>query len=321
MEKVILDACGQDSAGQGRADFLPASRLATALIGDSIATNPFLLGYAYQKGALPLSGASLILAMEKIGVAVEQNKAAFNWGRRAAHDREAVLKAAGLDRRAPGGEPYANRPLHVLIAFLADELRAYQNDRLAARFLARVETIRAAEARIDGAGEKLTRAFALGYYKLLACKDEYEVARLYTRPEFLSELQETFEGDFSVSFHFSPPILSNGAGEPRKRTIGGWATGPLRLLAALRFLRGGWFDPFRFSPDRRAEQVLVADYEQMMEEVADALMAGNLAIAVELAALPQRIRGYGSVKARYAAQALKREIALRRRFFAVGGKA
>ncbi|MGO9943408.1 MAG: indolepyruvate ferredoxin oxidoreductase family protein [Rhodoblastus sp.] len=318
MEKVIADACGP-----GRADFLPASRLATALIGDSIATNPFLLGYAFQKGVLPLSSASLLKAIENLGVAVEQNKRAFNWGRRAAHDMEATRKAAGLDKPAASGELFAQRRLHVLIACLADELRAYQNEKYAARFLQHVEEIRAAESRIEGASEKLTRAFAQSYYKLLAAKDEYEVARLYTRPEFLQELQATFEGDYSLSFHFAPPILTNeggGVSRPQKRTFGGWMMGPLRLLAALRFLRGTWLDPFRFSPDRRAEQTLVRDYEQMMDEVAGALDSGNLAVAIELASLPQRIRGYGHVKARYAAQAKKREAALKRRFSEVTAK-
>ncbi len=319
MEQVIADACGKD-----RVDFLQASRLAVALLGDSIATNPFLLGFAFQKGALPLKGASLLHAIESHGVAVEQNRRAFQWGRRAAHDLAVTKKAAGLDDKARQDEtPVAQLPLPQMIEVLADELRAWQNEKYAARFLARVETIRAAETRVAAGSENLSRAFALAYFKLLAYKDEYEVARLYTRPEFLDEIAANFEGDYALSFHFAPPILSSPtaeSGAPRKRKFGGWMLGPLRLLAWFRFLRGSWLDPFRFSPDRRAERALIRDYEQLTSEMINALSPGNLALAVELAALPLDIRGYGPVKARYAAQAKRRETELKRRFFDMSAK-
>ncbi len=316
MEQVIADACGA-----GRADFLPASRLATALLGDSIATNPFLLGYAYQKGVLPLRGASLLKAIEAHGVAVEQNSCAFYWGRRAAHDPEATEKAAGLTKARQDEAPLAQRPLPQMVDFLADELRAYQNEKYAARFRAKVAMVRSAEARIDPASENFSRAFALSYHKLLAFKDEYEVARLFTRQEFLDQIDATFEGDYALTFHFAPPILSSPTADaPRKRSFGGWMLGLLRLLSAMRFLRGSALDPFRFSPDRRAERELIADYERMIAEMIAALSPGNLALANELAALPQQIRGYGPVKARYAAQAKKRETELKRRFFAASEK-
>jgi len=319
MEKVIADACGEDARGQeacrqGWADFLEAARLATALLGDSIATNPFLLGYAYQKGVLPVAAASIIAAIENRGIAVEQNRKAFFWGRRAAHDLAATEKAAGSPARP---RPYAKRPLQETIDGLSRELTAYRNRAYAERFKARVAQIRAAETRIAAGGEALTRAFALGYYKLLAFKDEYEIARLYSRPEFLSELQAQFEGDYSLTFHFAPPSLdglSGGALEPRKRKFGSWTFGALRLLAALKFLRGSWLDPFRFSPDRRFERQLIQDYEDMADDLVRKLNADNLPLAVELAALPQQIRGYGPVKARYAASAKKREAVLKRRF-------
>jgi indolepyruvate ferredoxin oxidoreductase len=211
----------------------------------------------------------------------------------------------------------AERPLNDMIEALARELRAYQNDKYAAHFLSRVAEVRAAEARLDGAGERLTRAFALGFFKLLAFKDEYEVARLYTQPEFREKLQATFEGDYKLAFHFAPPILSSpgtGAHGPRKRRFGGGVIWVLRILAALRFLRGTPFDPFRYSSDRKLERQLIRDYEQMISDILPALRLDNLAIATDLAALPQRIRGYGPVKARYVAQAKKREAELKRRF-------
>jgi indolepyruvate ferredoxin oxidoreductase len=297
MEKVIADACGA-----GRADFLPGSRLATALLGDSIATNPFLLGYAFQKGLLPLRGSSILQAIENLGVAIQQNRNAFHWGRRAAQDYAAVERAAGLRREAEQRQPIAERPLNDMIDALAAELR-----------------VRAAEARIGGTAEKLTRAFALGYFKLLAFKDEYEVARLYTQPGFREKLQATFEGDYQLAFHFAPPILSSPGGSahgPRKRRFGGGMIWVLRVLAALRFLRGTMFDPFSRSPDRQSERRLIHEYENMISEILPALRLDNLATAIELAALPQRIRGYGAVKERYAAQAKKHEAELKRRFAA-----
>ncbi len=312
MERVITEACGV-----GRADFLGASRLATALLGDSIATNPFLLGYAFQVGALPLTAASLLRAIESHGVAVEQNRRAFFWGRRAAHDPEAVEKAAGLDRTRENEAPLAEKPLPEMIDALARELRAYQNRKYAARFLARVESLRTTEARIDPASDRLTRAYALSYFKLLAFKDEYEVARLYARPAFLEQIRSTFTGDYSLSFHFAPPILSSpGATGPRKRKFGGWMLPALRLLASLRFLRGTVLDPFRFSPDRQAERALIADHERLGDEIGSALTRANLDVAVERASLALDIRGYGHVKARYAAKAKQRETELKRRFLA-----
>jgi indolepyruvate ferredoxin oxidoreductase len=290
-------------------------------MGDSIATNPFLLGFAVQKGLLPLSAASILQAIEDHGVAVAQNRLAFNWGRRAAHDLAATVQAAGLDNESKAEEPLSARPLDAMIKALAAELRNYQNEAFSARFLARVADVAAAERRVDLTSEKLARAYALGLYKLMAAKDEYEVARLYARPEFLQKLRATFEGDFTLSFYFAPPILAaSGAHAPRKRRFGAWALPGLRLLAALRFLRGSWFDPFRFSPDRKLERELLRDYEQMMRDVAARLSADNLDVAAELAALPQRMRGYGPVKARYVAQARKQQAFLKKSFDAAEAK-
>ena len=313
MEKVIAEACGA-----GRADFIQASQLATALLGDSIAVNPFLLGYAFQVGALPLAGASLLQAIEAHGLAVEQNKRAFYWGRRAAQDPDATDKAAGLDRTRENETPLAQKPLPEMIDALAAELTAYQNRKYAARFLARVEVLRTAEARVAPASDRLTRAYALATFKLLAFKDEYEVARLYTRPEFMEQIAKTFSGDYALSFHFAPPILSSagGSSEPRKRRFGQWMFGPLRLLAALRFLRGTVLDPFRFSPDRQAERADIARHEKLAEEIVSELTPANLETAIELVSLPLDIRGYGPVRARYAAKARQRETELKRSFLA-----
>jgi indolepyruvate ferredoxin oxidoreductase len=310
MENVVGEACGP-----GRVDFLPAARLATALSGDSIATNPFLLGFAVQKGLLPLSTGSILQAIEDRGVAVAQNRLAFTWGRRAAHDFAAVAQAARIGAEAE--TPFAERPLQDMVAGLAAELRDYQNAAYARRFLARVAELSAAERRADPTSEKLTRAYALGLYKLMAVKDEYEVARLYARPEFLLKLRATFAGDFKLAFHFAPPALSAVspiAEAPRKRQFGAWALPALRALAALRVLRGGPLDPFRYAPDRKLDRELLSDYQRIMSKVAATLSTTNLDIARELAELPQRIRGYGLVRARYAAQARKAQASLLKRF-------
>jgi indolepyruvate ferredoxin oxidoreductase len=308
MESVIAQACGP-----GRTDFLPAARLAMALMGDAIATNPFLLGYAHQKGLLPLSTAAILRAIEDHKIAVAQNRLAFHWGRRAAHDYAATVAAAKLTQTET---PLADRPLPDMIAALAAELRAYQNERYAARFLKRVSAIAQAERAVSPATEQFSHAYALNLFKLMATKDEYEVARLYTQPEFMRKLRENFAGDFSVTFHFAPPLLGKHAAQKKKWRIGAWALPILRGVAALRSLRGSWLDPFRFSEDRKLEHELLRDYERMMDDVAARLTPANLRIAAELAALPQSVRGYGPVKARYVASARRRQARLLTQFAA-----
>lgn len=309
MEAVLEQACGP-----GRTDFLPASRLATKFLGDAMATNPFLLGFAVQKALLPLSVTSILRAIEDRGVAVAQNRLAFQWGRRAAHDFETTHRVADLAQRPV---PLAERPLQSMIAALAEELRAYQNAAYADRFVAQVAEVAAAEQRVDPTSERLTRAHALGLYKLMAVKDEYEVARLFTEPAFMEQLRQAFSGDFAIKLHFAPPI----AGAKRKIRLGPWALPVLRGLAALRVLRGTWFDPFRYGTDRKLERAWLHDYETFMRTVASRLTSANLESAVELAALPERIRGFGPVKARYAAQAGRRLAVLMKRFDEISGVA
>ncbi len=308
MEKVIADACGS-----GRADFLRATRLATALLGDSIATNLFLLGYAYQKGVLPVAAELILAAIENLGIAVEQNRRAFFWGRRAAHDLAATQAAADSKSRP---QPYMKLPLTDMIEALARELTAYQNSDYAERFKIRVAQIRAAETRVAPGSEALSRAFALGYYKLLAFKDEYEIgAALYPsgihgRPE--GAVRRRLIPSPSISRRlFWPRRRRRPAAQAQVRALGLFCAQAARRAE---IFAGSWLDPFRFSPDRQFERQLIQDYEERADEMIRKLNADNLAVAVELAALPQHIRGYGPVKARYAAHAKKREAALMRRF-------
>lgn len=302
-----------DGTGPGRAHFVAATRLATALLGDSIAANLFLVGYAAQKGLLPVSPASILRTIELNGAAVELNRRAFTWGRRCAVDPEAVGRLA----LPPEAEPAHRRlsmTLEAVIERRAAELAAYQDAAYAERYLRMVRRIREAEAAVLPGSASLTEAVARGYHKLLAVKDEYEVARLHAETDFLPRLRQRFEGDFRLVFHFAPPLWSRPdprTGEPEKRAFDGrWVMPALRLLARLRGLRGTWLDPFRFSEDRRLDRRLLADYEAALEEILAVLDAANHAEAVELAALPELIRGYGPVRKRHAEHATRRRATL-----------
>ncbi len=297
----------------GAAWYVPASRLAHALLGDSITTNFLLLGYAWQKGAVPVREQAILDAIELNGVAVEQNRAAFLWGRRAAHDLAAVKVAAGLDVAPP-----AAPSLDALVARRVEFLRAYQDDGYARRYENLVRRVEKSERNLRGAGAlPLAEAVARNYFKLLAYKDEYEVARLYTDHGFLEGVKGQMEGDVRLRFHLAPPLLARhdpATGRPRKIEIGGWIVPLFRVLKRLRFLRGTPCDPFGYGAERRAERRLIAEYEALIAEILTALSPENHALAVQLAALPAEIRGYGPVKAAAMAKTRTRHEELLRRF-------
>ena len=287
------------AVGPGRADFLDATRLAGALCGDALATNMLLLGYAWQQGLVPVGGEAILRAIELNGVAVEQNRAAFAWGRRAAVELAEVERFAGI-ARAP------RESLDDLVATRAAELAAYQDAAYARRYTALVESARQAEGALGANPRPLTEAVARAYYRLLASKDEYEVARLYTDGRFGAAVGAAFESGSALRFWFVPPGLARAdpaTGEPRKRTFGAWMLPALRMLARMKALRGTALDPFARTADRRLERALLAEYEATLREVLPALTRENHAIAVELARVPERIRGFGPVKRRAAAAA------------------
>jgi len=292
LREMILAA-----AGDAATDFLPATRLATALIGDSIATNLFMLGYAWQNGAVPLSRAAIERAIELNGTAVEANLSAFHWGRRAAHDRGAV-EAAAETGEAPADRRLSS-DLDEAIARRVDFLTAYQDPRYAARYRALVERARYAEAGHAPGLAGFAEAVAQSYFKLLAYKDEYEVARLYTDGTFLSELRGQFEGDYRLRLHLAPPLLARRdpeSGHLQKREYGAWVLTAMRGLAALRRLRGTPFDVFGYTAERRRERRAIGDYEALVGELLPALTPETHEIAVELATLPQSVRGFGHIK-------------------------
>ena len=278
----------------------PAARLdfhhlALHAFGDSIAANMMLVGHAYQRGWLPVSERALIRAIELNGVAVALNLAAFEWGRFTAAFPDQV---GTLTSKEEKHRPLAAMSLSDVIEHRAAHLSAYQNATLARRYRDRVAAIRRAEATI-GKSEELTRAVAINYAKLLSYKDEYEVARLFVDPSFKSGLDETFDGKMALKFHLSPPLFARfdpNTGRPRKIEFGAWIMPVFRVLAALKPLRGTPLDIFGYGAERRRERALIATYEHGLDLITAKLTADNYACAIALAALPDKVRGYGPVK-------------------------
>jgi indolepyruvate ferredoxin oxidoreductase len=289
--------------GQGALDTVDASKLATALLGDSIATNPFMLGYAWQKGLIPVGLDALLRAIELNEVAVDANKRAFQWGRLAAVDIAKVREAAAPT--LPPERPIA-ATLDGIVAARVDHLTGYQNEALARRYEKLVREVAAAEAAKTPGKTGLAVAVARYYAKLLAYKDEYEVARLYSDGRFRAALARQFEGDYRLEFNLAPPGIAErdeGTGHLKKRTFGAWMLPAFGVLAKLKFLRGTKFDPFGRTEERKTERALIADYENDVAEILARLTPATHAAAVALASVPEEIRGYGHVKEAHLAKA------------------
>src|SRR5579862_7106637 len=305
----IREACGGENA-----EFVPAAELATALMGDSIATNMFMLGYAWQKGWVPLGREAIERAIELNGVSVAFNQQSFVWGRRAAADLERVRRIA-IPAEVIPIEQHFSRNLEELVERRAQFLTGYQDAAYAARYRKLVDRVRQEEQNKTGSS-KLAEAAARYYAKLLAYKDEYEVARLYTDGAFRSKIASMFEGDYKLVFHLAPPLLARPdprTGEPAKMSFGPWMLGAFKVLAKLKGLRGTALDIFGRSEERRMERALIGEYEQTLETLIEGLSRDNHALAVEIASLPETIRGYGHIKAKSAAMArAKREELLAR---------
>ncbi|VXC93672.1 indolepyruvate ferredoxin oxidoreductase family protein [Pseudomonas sp. 9Ag] len=302
MREALVDAVGAE-----KTHFIDATYLATRLLGDSIATNLFLLGFAYQQGLLPLSAEAIEKAISINGVAAELNQQAFRWGRRASLEREAVEKLA---RPSELVEPLC-QTLEEIVDWRVDFLTRYQNAAYAKRYRAKVEQVRALDTADDLA---LSKAVARYYFKLLAYKDEYEVARLYSEPEFRQQLEAQFEGDYKLQFHLAPAWLAkrdSTTGEPRKRELGPWVLNAFNVLAKLKFLRGTPLDVFGYGHDRRVERELISEYERNLDGLLAQLKPSNYRTAVAIAALPELIRGYGPVKERSIAKARQQEKVLK----------
>lgn len=292
LRNRLLARISEDSLLQ-----LNATRLATRLMGDAIASNMFLIGYAWQSGLLPLSEKSILQAIEINGVSIELNKQAFLWGRRAAHDVgkvEAVAKPANAaNRRDP-------ETLDELVERRFHDLAAYQDETYAQRYRSLVREAANAERQASG-GTAFASAVARNAYKLMAYKDEYEVARLFADSGFKQKLEDQFEGDYKLEFNLAPPIIApkdKQTGHMRKMQFGAWMFPAFKLLARLKFLRGTAFDPFGRTEERRKERALVKEYERTIREILDDLTVHNIELATQIATIPDAIRGYGHVKER-----------------------
>ena len=285
-----------EAAGAARVDPFDATAIATALLGDSIATNLFLLGYAWQKGLVPLTHESLFAAIDLNGTSVAANKSAFTWGRSAAVDLPRVAAAAGIVTAVAPPQT-----LDDIIEHRAALLTAYQGRGLARRYRSLVAKVQEREEQMFSGSTALAEAVARNYAKLLAIKDEYEVARLYRTPEFRSALAEQFEDPERVVLHLAPPIFAKRdprTGHLQKRAFGPWMLTAFGMLAKFRFLRGTALDPFSRTEERRSERALIGEYESLIDAVLAKLSADTLAVSVQLAELPDTIRGFGHVKER-----------------------
>jgi indolepyruvate ferredoxin oxidoreductase len=303
MAKRIRRATGD------QLDIVSARAAALALMGDAIYTNLLLLGFAAQRGLVPVGVAALERAIEINGVGVDANKDALRWGRLLAHD------PARLDA-ATGAAPAETDPVTVedLIADRAERLSDYQDRAYAARYRASVRRVATAEQDRTPGREELTDAVARNLFKLMAYKDEYEVARLYADPEFAARLEREFEGDYRISVNLAPQMLNRRdarTGRARKWEIPGPVALPaFRVLARARRLRGTRFDPFGRTAHRQAERTRIERYESLLLELVDALGPDTHDLAVQLASLPDTIRGYDTIKDASAAVAEEKETQL-----------
>jgi indolepyruvate ferredoxin oxidoreductase len=306
-------------AGKEKSHFIDANRIAKALFGNTVGGNIFLVGYAYQLGTIPLSAASIEQAIELNGEAIAMNKAAFHWGRRAAHDPAAVEALTKPKPEATSDARKLSQSFDEMVARRVAFLTEYQNAAYAARYRAWVEKAKAAEAaRVPDKCGGLAEAVARYLFKLMAYKDEYEVARLYSDGAFKKQVAAEFGGEgLRFEFHLAPPLLAHtnpATSEPKKISFGPWMMTVFGLLAKLKLLRGTAFDPFGYSIERKTERALVADYQAMLGEVLGKLTPENHHLAVGLAAIPEKIRGFGPVKLRHLKAAKADEAALFEQF-------
>ncbi len=293
LKRNILDAIGKE-----KVDFINAIRLATGLLGDSITSNMFMLGYAYQKGMIPVSHETIERAIEINNVAVPSNLQAFRWGRYGAIDLKAVERAAGINRE----EKLSLIPTSFedIVAHRKKFLTNYQNKAYADRYEALVKRVKSIDLKLNREGFSLS--VAKYYAKLLAVKDEYEVARLYADGSFMKDLYDQFEGPVKLKFYLAPPLLAKRdplTGELQKKLYGSWMMIGLRLLSKLKGLRGTPFDIFGYTKDRKVERALITDYESRIADLLEKIKPENYDLAVALASLPEYIRGYGHVKERH----------------------
>lgn len=288
---------------------LSATRIAEGLFGNNVAANTLIVGYAWQKGLLPLSAGAFEAAIEANGAAVDLNKRAFAWGRFAAIDIDAVEEVAGLAKASPA----TDETTETVIARRVADLIAYQDSRYADLYAQLVGEVGDAAAEMGAEGEEFLRAVAENAYRLMAYKDEYEVARLYADPAFKKSFAAQFSGAKRVSVWLAPPLLSRldpTTGRPAKRKFGPWVFVAFKLLAKFKRIRGTWADPFGRTAERRAERALAKEYFETIGKLCRSLDPATLKQATAIATLPEMVRGYGPVKEAAIAEYSGRRVSL-----------
>ena len=302
----------QKAAGGAKTGTVDATALTRALLGDSIAANIFLLGFACQLGAIPVGPEAIARAIELNGVEVALNQQAFTWGRLAADAPDRVAEAARPGMMTPKIVDFP-KSLDEIVARRVEYLTAYQDASYARRYADFIREVVDAEGRKAGGGGELAKAVAGSLFKLMAYKDEYEVARLFSGGDFIAKIHKQFTGDFTLTFHLAPPLISRRdklTGHLKKRAFGPWMMRLYGPLARLKFLRGTAFDPFGWSAERKMERRLIGEYRDTVGELLATLGADNHLAAVEIAGLPEKIRGFGHVKRKNADLVKVREAAL-----------
>ena len=281
-----------------------STAVATAAFGESIAGNLMILGFGYQLGGIPVPSVAIEKAIELNGQAVQMNVQAFRMGRAAAAKPDEVGRLLGS---FPASKPVSiDETVAQTVERLERHLVTYQSKGYARRYRAVVDAVQNVESGIEGTELRLTLATARSYHKLLAVKDEYEVARLYTDKQFTEGLKRTFEGSYRLNLNLAPPIISKASrknGVIRKRAFGGWIFPIFRLMTLLRRVRGTVLDPFRYSKDRALDQRLISGYERTVGKLCAGLSASNLEAAIEIALLPLSVRGFGHIKSANASKA------------------
>ena len=311
---TIEDICNKDNIST-----LNTSHLAVALLGDSIAANIIMLGFAWQKGLIPVTQEALLRAIELNNVDVVMNQHAFLWGRRFAFDPVRVLDLASLPKSA--AKAYRHRELSETIDEIIKRrmtsLSSYQSVFYAKKYKILVDAARAADEKLTGNAGKFTEAVTRYYYKLMSYKDEYEVARLYTDGQFMSQIRQTFDGKFKVRINMSPPLFAERdpvTGVAKKCEYGILMMNALRILAKFKILRGTPIDIFDYSDEHRMERQAIKDYKRTIEELLPKLTAESYDTIVEIASIPKYIRGFGAVKIKSLREAKEKEKVLLENF-------
>jgi indolepyruvate ferredoxin oxidoreductase len=278
--------------GKNNIDFIPSNTIANKILGDSILSNMFIVGNAYQSGLIPVKANSIEQAIKLNGVSIEENINAFRLGRYSKNNKKEILDLIYEKEKIKNDfdEKFIDR-----YNFLIE----YQNKKYADKYKELVDYVKKCEEKISVDIKNFSNAVAINYFKLMSYKDEYEIARLYSDNEFINKINETFEGNFKINYHLSPPIFSTKdkvTGYPLKINFGSWIMILFKFISMFKFLRGTYLDPFGYFKERKIERLLINSYKERILEICSKLTIENYALAVEIASTPDQIRGFGYIK-------------------------